>query len=137
MSARTKARKRALDLLYSADVRGQSLVEALAAEAQRAAREPARKASWDYAAQIVQGVIEHLDEIDDTIRSYAQDWPLERMPAVDRALLRIGIWELLHNDEVPDSVVIAEAVESAGLHSTEDSSRFINGVLARVAASRG
>ncbi len=136
MSARTKARKRALDVLYSADVRGQALTDALEVEASRAAREPARKASWDYAATIVQGVIDHADEIDETIRTYALDWPLERMPAVDRALLRIGVWELLHNEDVPASAVIAEAVESASLHSTDDSARFVNGVLARIAGAR-
>ena len=136
MSARTKARKRALDVLYSADVRGQALTEAFEVEAARAAREPARQGSWSYAAVIVQGVIDHADEIDETIRTYALDWPLERMPAVDRALLRIGVWELLHNEDVPASAVIAEAVESASLHSTEDSARFVNGVLARIAGAR-
>lgn len=136
MSARTKARKRALDLLYSADVRGQSLTEALEAETARAAREPARAASWAYASTIVRGVIEHADEIDETIRTYALDWPLERMPAVDRALLRIGVWELLHNPEVPAPAAIAEAVESAATHSTADSARFINGVLARIGDAR-
>ena len=136
MSARTKARKRALDVLYSADVRGQALTDALEVEAARAAREPARKASWDYASTIVQGVIDHADEIDETIRTYALDWPLERMPAVVRALLRIGVWELLHNEDVPASAVLAEAVESASLHSTDDSARFVNGVLARIAGAR-
>ena len=137
MSARTKARKRALDLLYSADLRDQTLTDALEAESARAAREPARAASWAYAATIVRGGIEHADEIDETIRTYALDWPLERMPAVDRALLRIGVWELLHNPEVPAAAAISEAVESASLHSTEDSARFINGVLARIDDARG
>ena len=136
MSARTKARKRALDIVYSADVRGQALTAALESAGELAAREPARRSSWGYAAIIVQGVVDHAEEIDETISSYARDWPLERMPAVDRSLLRIGVWELLYSPEVPDAVVIAEAVESAATHSTEDSARFINGVLARIAAAR-
>lgn len=136
MSARSKARKRALDVLYSADVRGQSLTDAFEDESARAARETTRRPSWDYASVIVQGVIDHGDELDETIRTYALDWPIERMPAVDRALLRIGVWELVYNPEVPDSVAIAEAVDSASTHSTEDSARFINGLLARISAAR-
>jgi len=136
MSARTKARKRALDVLYSADVRQQPLADALAAEDARAATQPDRTTSWLYAAQIVQGVIDHGGEIDEQLRTYAKDWPLERMPAIDRALLRIGAWELLFNPEVPDAVAIAEAVELAGELSTDDSARFVNGVLGRIAATR-
>ncbi len=136
MSARTKARKRALDVLYAADVRQQSLPEALAAEDLRAATQPDRRVSWEYAAQIVQGVLDHGDELDEQITTYAKDWPLERMPAIDRALLRIGAWEILFNPEVPDAVAIAEAVELAGELSTEDSARFVNGVLGRISATR-
>lgn len=135
MSARTKARKRALDVLYSADVRRQPLAEALAAEAGRAATQPDRRTSWVYAAEIVQGVVDHGDELDEQLRTYAKDWPLERMPAIDRALLRIGAWEILFNEQVPDGVAIAEAVELAGELSTEDSARFVNGVLGRIAAT--
>jgi len=136
MGARTKARKRALDVLYAADVRGERAETAMAAEAARAASEPQRAASWRYASQIVAGVAEHRDEIDELIQTYAEGWTLARMPAVDRALLRIGIWELLYNDEVPDAVAIAEAVESARVHSTDDSARFINGLLGRIADVR-
>ena len=74
----------------------------LAAEAKRAASEPAREASWLYAREIVDGVIDNRDEIDEQITTFAKDWSLARMPAVDRALLRIGVWEILYNDEVPD-----------------------------------
>lgn len=137
MSARTKARKRALDLLYSADVRGQALADALEAESARARTQPDRAASWAYAAEIAQGVIDHREEIDEQLRTYAKDWPLERMPAIDRALARIGVWEICFNEEVPDAVAIAEAVESAATHSTEDSARFLNGVLGRISAARG
>jgi N utilization substance protein B len=81
-------------------------------------------------------VQEHLGEIDETIETYAQGWTIARMPAVDRALLRMGVWEILFNDEVPDSVAISEAVESATVHSTEDSAGFVNGLLGRIAATR-
>lgn len=133
MSARSKARKRALDILYQSDVRGDELAVTLAAEAKRAATEPAREASWLYAREIVDGVIDSADEIDEQIVTYARDWKLERMPAVDRAILRIGVWELLHNDEVPTAVAIDEAVELAKEFSTDDSGSFVHGVLARIA----
>ena len=136
MGARTKARKRALDVLYGADVRGDSINQVLAAEQSRADFEPRRSSSWEYGRQIVVGITEHGDEIDELIETYSQGWSLARMPVVDRALLRIGIWEILYNDAVPDSVAIAEAVESARVHSTEDSASFVNGLLGRVAASR-
>ena len=142
MSARTKARKRALDILFAAEARsggtaGGDITAVLAEEAARAAHEPQRAASWTYARDVVTGVHEHLDEIDESITAVAVDWPLERMPAVDRALLRIGVWEILFNDEVPDAVAISEAVESARVHSTEDSAGFVNGLLGRIAATRG
>ncbi|NYF10772.1 N utilization substance protein B [Leifsonia sp. AK011] len=136
MGARTKARKRALDVLYGADVRGESINTVLAAESMRAAEDTKRASSWDYARTIVTGVTEHGDEIDELIETYAQGWTIPRMPAIDRALLRIGIWEILYNDEVPDSVAIAEAVESARVHSTDDSAGFVNGLLGRIAATR-
>lgn len=136
MSARTKARKRALDVLFSADLRGLPLPQALAVEAERAANEPAREASWLYAREIVDGVIDHQDEIDEQIETYAQGWTLARMPAVDRAILRIAVWELLFNDEIPDGVAISEAVEAATVLSTDDSAGFVNGLLAKIAQSR-
>ena len=136
MGARSKARKRALDILYSADVRGESINTALAAEAARAAADPQRAGSWEYARAIVAGITEHGDEIDELIETYSQAWPIARMPAIDRALLRIGVWEILFNDEGPDAVAIAEAVESARVHSTEDSAGFVNGLLGRIAATR-
>ena len=135
MSARTKARKRALDILFQADVRGDEPGVILAAEAQRAASEPAREASWLYAREIVDGVIDHHEEIDELIATHSKDWKIERMPAVDRALLRMGVWELLHNDEVPTAVVIDEAVELAKEFSTDDSGSFVHGGLARVSRS--
>lgn len=135
MSARSKARKRALDILYQSDVRGDDLASTLAAEAKRAASEPARETSWLYAREIVDGVIDNRDEIDEQIVTHAKDWKLERMPAVDRAILRLAVWELLFNDEVPPAVAIDEAVELAKEFSTDDSGSFVHGVLARIARS--
>jgi N utilization substance protein B len=136
MSARTKARKRALDMLFQADVRDEPVVSIVNAEAKRAAGEPDRAASWLYAREIVDGVTDHRDEIDELIMSYAQGWTLDRMPNVDRALLRLAAWEILFNAEVPAAVAIDEAVELAKEYSTEDSSRFVNGVLGRTMRRR-
>jgi N utilization substance protein B len=137
VSARSKSRKRALDVLYGADVRGESINATLLAEENRQLADPTRRAnSWAYAKQIVDGVVAHGDEIDELIETYSQGWPIERMPAVDRAIIRIGIWELLFNPEVPDAVAIAEAVESAKSLSTDDSSGFVNGLLGRIAHTK-
>lgn len=132
MSARTKARKRALDILYSADMRQISIDDAIAAEAARAVSEPARAASWLYAREIVDGIVDNQADIDEMIETYAVGWTLARMPAIDRALLRIGIWEIMYNDEVPDAVAISEAIEAATVLSTDDSAGFINGLLAKI-----
>jgi len=137
MGARTKARKRALDVLYAADIRGKDLAEALREEQARVAGESGRAASWGYASEIVQGLIDRGSEIDELLTTYARDWPLHRMPAVDRALLRIGAWEIACNPAVPNAVAISEAVEAAAELSTEDSARFVNGVLARIADALG
>jgi N utilization substance protein B len=87
-----------------------------------------------FAVELVEGVGDHLDEIDDTIRRYAKDWTLERMPAIDRAVLRIGVFELGHRPDVPTGAVISEAVELAKTFSTDDSGRFVNGMLSAIAA---
>lgn len=136
MSARSKARKRAVDILFSADVRQTPVVEALAAAARRADSEPDRASSWRYASEVVQGYVDHADVIDEMISSYARGWPLTRMPAVDRSILRVATWELLYNRGVPSSVAIAEAVQLASELSTEESAPFVNGVLAAVAQSQ-
>lgn len=135
MSARTKARKRALDILYVADIRQISIDDALVQETQRAMAEPERSTSWGYARDIVQGVIENRPEIDELIETYSQGWSLQRMPTIDRAILRIGIWELMHNDEIPSPVAISEAVELAQSLSTDDSGSFVNGLLGRIATT--
>lgn len=121
-----------MDMLFAADVRGQDAEAILAEEAVRAAGEPARAESWAYAQEIVRGVVEHRDAIDEEIASTSRGWTLERMPAVDRAILRIGVWELRHNPEVPAAVAIDEAVEAAKEYSTDDSGRFVHGVLGRL-----
>lgn len=120
-------------MLFQADVRGEQLQAIVEAEARRAAGEPDRAASWLYAREIVDGVADHRDEIDELLASYAQGWTLDRMPNVDRAVLRIASWEILHNPEVPAAVAIDEAVELAKEYSTDDSGRFVNGVLGKIA----
>ncbi len=135
MSSRRKARKRALDILFAADVRQESLTQALSAEADRAASEPDREASWIYAREIVDGVLDNAVVIDETIETHSRGWTISRMPAVDRAILRMGTWELLYNPSVPSSVVVSEAVELATSLSTDDSPTFINGVLGAIATT--
>ena len=120
-------------MLFQADVRAEAIALIVAAESKRAASEPDRAASWMYAREIVDGVTDHREEIDELIVSYAQGWTLDRMPHVDRSLLRIASWEILYNDEVPVAVAIDEAIELAKEYSTEDSSRFVNGVLGKIA----
>ena len=127
MPARSKARKRALDVLFEAELRNQPVLDVLA---ERAADEvPPLPA---YAAELVRGVHEHQERIDELIAGNAQGWTLERMPAVDRNLLRIGAYELLWADDVPDPVAISEAVQLARDLSTEGSPAFVNGLLARL-----
>lgn len=132
MSARSKARKRALDVLFAADVRGETPEQSLEAESLRAAARPERASSWPYAREIVQGVIDHAEEIDGLIAANSTGWPLDRMPAVDRCILRIAVWESRYNDEVPVGVAIDEAVELAKELSTDDSPKFVNGLLTAI-----
>jgi len=136
VSARSKSRKRAIDILFGADLRELPIAALLDEEAGRAEANPQRESSWAYAREIVEGVDSHLGELDDAIRSHADGWPLERMPVLDRAIARIGAWEILYNDAVPDAVAIAEAVESASVLSTEDSAGFLNGVLGAIARDK-
>lgn len=131
MPARRKARKRALDVLYEADLRGLSIDEVLRSSVSRI--EGPRPGYLDYAILLVEGVAEHLSRIDELIASYAEGWTLERMPAVDRNLARVSVYELLYQDDIDDAVAISEAVELARQISTDDSPRFLNGVLGRIA----
>lgn len=125
-----------MDVLYGADVRGDSINASLLAEENRHLADPKRGGSWEYASQLVRGVAEHGDEIDELIETYAQGWTIDRMPALDRAIIRLGIWEVLFNPDVPDGVAISEAVDLATLYSTEDSATFVNGLLGRIASTR-
>ena len=136
MSSRTKARKRAVDILYGADLRERPLADALVEESLRATQQPQRESSWAYARQIVAGVDENLSAIDEVIVAHANGWTLDRMPVIDRAVFRLGAWEILYNDEVPDGVAIAEAVQLASELSTDDSGAFVNGVLSAIARER-
>jgi N utilization substance protein B len=127
MAARSKARKRAVDLIYEADLRGDDPVSTLA-ERVALADPPIN----DYTASLVEGVAEHRHEIDQLLSDYSEGWTLDRMPGVDRAILRVGLFELLWSDGVPDAVAIDEAVELAKALSTDDSPKFVNGILGRV-----
>ena len=131
MPARRKARKRALDVLYEADLRARPPVEVLAGYVQRLATP--RPEHLGYAVSLVEGAAAHLDRIDEVIASYAEGWTLDRMPAVDRNLARIAVYELLYVDEIDDAVAISEAVELAKQMSTDDSPRYLNGLLGRIA----
>lgn len=131
MPARRRARKRALDVLYEADLRRLPLAEVLTAYVDRL--EQPRPEHLPYAISLVEGVAAHRDRIDELIASYAEGWILERMPPVDRNLARIGVYELLWVNEIDDAVAITEAVELAKQLSTDDSPRFLNGLLARIA----
>jgi N utilization substance protein B len=129
--ARSKARKRALDVLFEADVRSADRLVTL--EQWEARADPPVPA---YSSELVRGVAEHAARIDELISTYARDWTLERMPPVDRAILRLAVFELLCDEAVPSAVVIDEAVELAKSLSTDQSSSFVNGVLSRMHRDR-
>ena len=131
MAARSKARKRALDILFEAELRGLPTLELLS-ERQSVSEVPVQP----YAADLVRGVATHSERIDELISWNLVDWTLERMPAVDRNILRIGVYELLWAADVPDGVVISEAVALAQDLSTDNSPSFVNGVLARIKAEK-
>jgi transcription antitermination protein NusB len=125
--SRRQARKRALDILYEADLLGRSVAGVLADHLER--DEP----PGEYAVALVRGVERARAELDGLIAQHARGWRLERMPVIDRNLLRIGLYEILHDASIPNAVAITEAVELAKELSTDDSGRFVNGVLARLA----
>jgi len=131
VTARSKARKRALDLLYESDLRETDPVATVGERVAHA--DPPVPA---YAVELVEGVSGNQARIDEIISAYAEGWTLDRMPAIDRNVLRIGVYELLWREDIPDVVAIDEAIELAKSLSTEDSPRFVNGVLARILRSR-
>ena len=131
MAARSKARKRALDILFESELRGLPTLELLS-ERQSLGDVPVQP----YAAELVRGVASHSERIDELISWNLVDWTMERLPAVDRNILRIGVYELLWADGVPDGVAISEAVVLAQDLSTDNSPSFVNGVLARIKAEK-
>ncbi len=127
MAARTKARKRALDLLYASDLRSESAVVAL----DRAIDEGDSPTN-PYTDSLVRGTVEHLARIDEVLAEYSEGWTLDRMPAVDRNVLRLGVYELLYVDDVPDAVAVSEAMALVRDLSTDESPQFVNGILGAV-----
>ena len=125
-----EARRCALDILFQADIRGESATDAMADWIADEREVP------EFARELVLGVSTHLPELDKLIGDYAEDWTVERMAVVDRNILRLAVNELLHRDDVPPSAAISEAVVAAKELSTEDSGRFVNGILGRVARDR-
>jgi N utilization substance protein B len=130
MAARTKARKRALDLLFEAEQRGLNAGDLLR---DRLAAPVTEAPLNEYTADLVLGVVAHWRDIDELLSTYSQGWTLDRMPAVDRAILRLGAYEVLYAVDVPEPVAISEAVALATQLSTDESPKFVNGLLARLA----
>ena len=133
MSARSKARKQALDLLYETDIRGTNLVETLVAR-DIPADGPDARPIREYTRELVNGVSDNRRKIDELITTYAQGWDMDRLPAVDRNILRLGIYEILWSTSVPTTVAIDEALDLAKELSSDDSSKYIHGVLGRIAS---
>jgi N utilization substance protein B len=131
MTARRKARKRALDVLYQADLRSEPRPAVLSAYVGRL--EEPKPQYLPYTVELVEGVEAHAERIDELLASYAEGWTLERMPVIDRNLARIAVYELLYNDEIDKAVAISEAVALAESLSTDESPRFLNGILGRIA----
>lgn len=132
MAARSKARKRALDILFASELRSEDPVMAL-----DRAIEAGEGPTNDYTGTLVRGVVEHLDRIDEVLTTYSKGWTLSRMPAVDRNVLRIGVYELLWgDDDVPETVAVSEALHLVQDLSTDDSPAFVNGLLGSIMRDR-
>jgi N utilization substance protein B len=127
MPARSKARKRALDLLYASEMRRESPVDAL----ERAIADGEGPTN-DYTGVLVRGVVEHQARIDELLSSYSEGWTLDRMPAVDRNVLRLGVYELLYAEDIPDTVAVTEAMALVRDLSTDESPPFVNGILGNI-----
>ena len=128
MAARSKARKRALDILFEAEMQGVQVSATLARRL--ASADPPLN---DYTVTLVEGIIAHRERIDELLSTYAVGWTIDRMPAVDRNVLRIGVFEIVYRDDVPDAVAISEAVNLVRDLSTDHSPGFVNGLLGRIA----
>jgi transcription antitermination protein NusB len=131
MAARSKARKRALDILFECEVRGLPVGSTL--DERVVAAEPPVN---EYTVELVRGISEHLPRIDEVLTTYAQGWTLDRMPAVDRNALRIGVFEVMYVDDVPDAVAVSEAMALVSDLSTDDSPGFVNGVLGNIVRNK-
>ena len=131
MTSRREARRTAIDILYQADITASGPGEVL-----RSWVDAGRPVSA-FTSELVAGVEEHLPQIDVLLDEHAEGWTIERMTALDRTILRVAVFELLHRPDVPVSVAISEAVEAASDLSAEQASRFVNGILARIATDRG
>jgi N utilization substance protein B len=129
LAARSKARKRAVDLLFEAEQRGVNARDLLA---ERLAKPVTEAPLNQYTADLVEGVVAHWTDINELLTTYSQGWSLERIPSVDRAILRLGAFEVLYADDVPEGVAVAEAVELAKTLSTDESPKFVNGLLGRL-----
>jgi transcription antitermination protein NusB len=127
MAARSKARKRALDVLFESEARG--IASSVVLDERLAVNDPPVN---EYTVALVRGYAEHAARIDELLGSYSQGWSLERMPAVDRNVLRIGIYEILYVDDVPDAVAVSEALSLVRDLSTDESPTFVNGVLGNI-----
>ena len=127
MAARSKARKRALDILFECEVRGIPLGETL--DERVIAGEPPVN---EYTVRLIRGVVEHQARIDELLSTYSQGWTLDRMPTVDRNALRLGVLEILYVDDVPDAVAVSEAMSLVRDLSTDESPTFVNGVLGNI-----
>ena len=132
MAARSKARKRALDILFASELRSEDPVVAL-----ERAIEAGEGPTNDYTTTLVRGVVEHRQRIDEVLTTYSKGWTLSRMPAVDRNVLRIGVYELLWgDDDVPHTVAVSEALHLVQDLSTDDSPAFVNGLLGSIQRDR-
>ncbi|MFB8037560.1 transcription antitermination factor NusB, partial [Streptomyces sp. NPDC056004] len=128
MAARNKARKRAFQILFEADQRGESVQTVLADWVRHSRADNRQPPVTEYTMELVEGYAQYADRIDDLIVTYAVDWEIDRMPVVDRNILRLGAYELIWEDGTPDAVVIDEAVQLAKEFSTDDSPSFVNGL---------
>jgi len=136
LSSRTKARKRAVDALFAADIRQADASDMLAAAKQQARGQQNQDEIFGYAETVVNGVVAHLAEIDTYLEAYSEAWPVDRMANLDRAILRAATWEIIYSDDVPDVVAISEAVELAKELCSDDSPKFINGLLGKISETK-
>lgn len=132
MAARSKARKRAFQILFEADQRGSSVTDVLADWLRHARADNRQPPVSEYTMELVEGYDQYSARIDDLLSTYSVDWPLDRMPVVDRSILRLGAYELIWVESTPDAVVIDECVQLALEFSTDDSPSFVNGMLGRL-----